>query len=154
MRKSRKLLIFSLFLCHLAGAYTIGSFSLPLGGLKNPGAGFYPLLIGFAFLAVGTTLFLRSYSSRENEDDEEAFPVGKDLKRVLSLAIVLIVFAFIFKPLGYGISSGILMVAVLRVLGMQNWPRIIGISLVTSIFSNYLFTSILGVPLPKCTLFS
>ena len=153
MRKSRKFLIFSFSLCLVAGAYVVGSFGLPLGDLKSPGAGFYPLLIGFVFLAVGTTLFISSFSSK-NEVGGEVFPAGKDLKRVLSIAFVLFSFAIIFKPLGYGISSGILMVAVLRVLGMQNWFKIIGISLATSTFSYFFFSSILGVPLPNGTIFS
>lgn len=154
MRKSREPIIFSLSLCLLAGVYIVGSFSLPLGNLKSPGAGFYPLLIGFAFLAVGIPLFIRSYSSRENETGEEAFPAGKDLKRVLSLAFVLIVFAVIFKPFGYGVSSGILIAAVLRILEMQNWYKIIGVSLATSTISYFFFSSILGVPLPNGTIFS
>lgn len=153
MRKSRKLFIFSFSLSFFAGAYVVGSFSLPLGDMKSPGAGFYPLLIGFVFLAVGTNLCIRSFSSK-NEIGGEAFPAGKDLKRVLSIAFVLFVFAIIFKPLGYGVSSGILMVSVLRVLGMQNWFKIIGISLVTSTLSYYFFSSVLGVPLPNGTIFS
>ena len=152
MRKSRALITFSFFLCIIAGAYVISSFNLPLGDLKSPGAGFYPLLIGFLFLAVGITLSILSLPSR-NEVGGEAFPFGKDLKRVLSIAFILIAFAVIFRPLGYGISSVFLMVAVLRVLGKQGWLKIVGISLATATFSYLFFSFILGVPLPTGTIF-
>jgi hypothetical protein len=153
MIKSRKLLIFSFSLCFVAGAYLIGSFGLPLGDLKSPGAGFYPLLIGVVFLVIGTALCIRSFFSKK-EDGGEAFPAGKDLKRVISIASVLFIFAIVFRPLGYGISSGILVLAVLRVLGMQGWLKIVGISLATATLSYLFFSSILGVPLPSGTIFS
>lgn len=139
----------------LGGAYLAGSFFLPMGTAAHPGAGFYPLLVGIALVCLSVPLLGQSLKTKEiDQRGEEAFPKGEDLQRVMAVALALVFFAVFLKPLGYGICSAALMIAILRFLGMRNWGRAILISILSMAISYYLFASVLDVPLPRGILFS
>lgn len=136
----------------LGGFYLIGSLEIPLGSADQPGAGAYPFLIGITLLAFSFPLFVNSLRKGLPKERGEAFPKGKNLKRVLSVASALILFAVFLKPLGYGICSAALMGAILKLLGLRSWGKIVPISILTAAVSYYLF-AFLDVPLPRGTLF-
>jgi len=138
----------------MGGAYLVGSFYLPMGTVAHPGAGFYPLLVGIALVCLSVPSLIHSLKKKEIQKEEEAFPKGKDLYRVLGVALALIFFAVFLKPLGYGICSAALMVAVLRFLGLRSWMKTVLISILSTAISYYLFASVLDVPLPRGFLFS
>lgn len=145
------------FLCFLllGTGYLIESVRLPMGTRGHPGSGFYPFLVGVALAALSLSLWLQSFKQKKTPGEEaDAFPKGQDRKRVVAVASALILFAVFFKPLGYGIGSAALMVAVLRLLGLRSWAKTVMISILTMGISYYLFASILGVPLPRGALFS
>jgi len=146
----RPLVITSLSFLSLGGVALLSSLSLPLGSASRPGAGFYPLFVSFALVCLSLGLLRRSVKRVQVQDEEtESFPEGKDRKRIAHVASALILFGVFLKPLGYGVCSAILMGAVLYLLGMRNWGKIIFVSILTSAVSYYLFVSILGVPLPR-----
>jgi len=134
-------------------AYLIENLKLPLGTAARPGAGLFPLLVGLSLLVVSLLLFIESLK-KPGAQEEEPFPEGKDRQRILAVAITLTLFVILLKPLGYGVSSAGLMAAILRLLGLPNWGKIVLISLVTAALSYYLFASLLGVPLPQGIFFS
>jgi len=138
----------------VGGAYLVGSFYLPMGTVAHPGAGFFPLLVGTALVCLSVPLLIHSLKKKEIQKEEEAFPKGKDLYRVLGVALALIFFAVFLKPLGYGICSAALMVAVLRFLGLRSWMKTVLISILSTAISYYLFAFVLEVPLPRGFLFS
>jgi len=136
----------------LGGVYLIGSLQIPLGSADQPGAGVYPLLIAITLIAFSFPLFTHSLRKGLPKEQGEAFPKGKNLKRVLSVASALIIFAVLLKPVGYGICSAGLMGAILKLLGLKSWGKIIPISILTAAISYYFFF-FLDVPLPRGTLF-
>ncbi|MBI5966545.1 MAG: tripartite tricarboxylate transporter TctB family protein [Deltaproteobacteria bacterium] len=149
------LAVVSLCFLVLGGAYLVGSFFLPMGTMAHPGAGFYPLLVGIALICLSLPLLAQSLKTKEmGQKGEEAFPKGEDLHRVVAVALALIFFAVFLKPLGYGICSAVLMIAVLRFLGMRNWKKTVLISILSMAISYYLFAFILDAPLPRGILFS
>lgn len=106
-------------------------------------------------MAISVPLFLLSLKPKEpRQGEEEAFPRGKDLKRVVALAFMFIFFAVLLKPLGYWICSTVLMGASLKLLGMRSGRKIILISVLTTAISYLLFVSILKVPIPLGIFFS
>lgn len=147
--------VVSLCFLVLGGAYLAGSFFLPMGTVAQPGAGFYPLLVGIALVSLSLPLLAQSLKTKEiGQKGEEAFPKGEDLHRVVAVALALIFFAVLLKPLGYGICSAALIIAVLRFLGLRSWVRTILIALLSMAISYYIFASVLDVPLPRGLLFS
>jgi hypothetical protein len=139
----------------LGVAYLIGSLNLGIGSTISPGAGLYPLFVGITLISIALPLFLLSLKQKEPQQaKEEAFPKGKDLKRVVALALTFIFFAVFLKPLGYWVCGTVLMGASLKLLGMQGWGKNVSISILTTAISYFLFVSILKVPIPLGIFFS
>jgi putative tricarboxylic transport membrane protein len=135
--------------------YLIGSVNLGIGSAISPGAGLYPSFIGITLIFIAFPFFLLSLKQKEPQQaKEEAFPKGKDLKRVVSLALTFVFFAIFLKPLGYWVCGTALMGASLKLLGMQSWGKVVLISILTTAISYFLFVSILKVPIPLGILFS
>jgi hypothetical protein len=153
--KLRALQIVSFCFLLMGAGYLIESLRLPMGTSGRPGSGFYPFLVGIALVGLSLALSVQSLTQKELPGEKaEAFPKGQDLGRVVAVSSSLIFFAVFFKPLGYGICSVALMMAVLRLLGLRSWAKTAMISILTMGISYYLFASILGVPLPQGALFS
>jgi hypothetical protein len=144
----RPLVITTLSFLLLGGVALLSSLSLPLGSPSRPGAGFYPLFVSFVLVGLSLGLLRRSVK-KVQEEETESFPDGKDRNRVIHVASALILFGVFLKPVGYEVSSAILMGAVLHLLGMRSWAKIFFVSILTSAVSFYLFVCILGVPLPR-----
>lgn len=145
------------FLCFLilGIAYLIGSLNLGIGSAVSPGAGLYPSFIGITLICIALPCFLLSLRQQEPQPaSEEAFPRGKNLKRVVALALTFVLFPILLKPLGYLICGTALMGASLRLLGVHSWGKIASISLLTMAVSYFLFVSLLKVPIPLGILFS
>ena len=149
----RALSITSFAFLILGVIYLAGAFNLPMGTADRPGAGFFPLIVGILLIALSLPLFLRALKKKTKGEDEEPFPQGKDLRRVVFVASALIFFAVFLKTLGYGVCSAILMGATLKVLGMRNWGKIALASLLTAAISYYIFATVLDAPLPRGILF-
>ncbi len=136
-------------------AYLAGSLKLPMGSAVKPGAGLFPLLVGISLVAFSLLLLIGSLKQKEPiPQDQEPFPKGKDRQRVATVAITLILFVVLLKPLGYAVGSSLLMAATLRLLGLRSWGKIILISVLTAAVSFYLFDSLMGTPLPRGIFFS
>jgi len=145
----RALPITALCFLVLGVAYLIGSLDLRLGSAISPGPGLYPFFVGITLISISVPLFLLSLRPKEPPQAEgKAFPKGKDLKRVVALALAFIFFAVLLKPLGYWICSTVLMGASLKLLGMRSWGKVILISILTTAISYLLFVSMLKVPIP------
>jgi putative tricarboxylic transport membrane protein len=139
----------------LGVAYLADTLRLPMGSAAKPGAGLFPLLVGISLLGLSLALFLWSLKTKDiSTRDQEPFPGGKDRRRVLAVGASLALFVLLLKPLGYGLCSAALMAAILRLLGLRSWGRILLISLATAAISFYLFDALLGVPLPRGVFFS
>jgi putative tricarboxylic transport membrane protein len=151
----RALPVISLSFLVVGGAYLIESLHLPLGPAAQPGPGLFPLLVGIAMVAFSLRLFIQSLKTEEGPaEKEDPFPKGKDLQRVVVIAGTLIFFAVFLNILGYGVCSAVLIGAVLRLLGLKSWAKILLISVLTAAFSYLLFASVLEAPLPRGVLFS
>ena len=133
----------------LSVAYGIGSLLLPMGTLERPGPGFFPLIVALVMAVLSGPLLWRFLCVKKPQPTgEHPFPQGPDLRRVLALGGSLILFAVLLQPLGYGITSALLMGTVLRLLGMRHWGRIALSAAFTTAISYWLFALLLDVPLP------
>ncbi len=139
----------------LGVAHLIGSLNLGVGTAMSPGAGLYPSFVGITLISIALPLFLLSLKEKEPQQaKEEAFPRGKDLKRVVGLALTFVFFGIFLKPLGYWVCGTVLMGTSLKLLGMQSWGKIVSTSILTTAISYILFVSILKVPIPLGIFFS
>jgi Tripartite tricarboxylate transporter TctB family len=133
----------------------MGSLNLGVGTAMSPGAGLYPSFVAVTLISIALPLFLLSLKEKgPQQAKEEAFPKGKDLIRVVGLALTFVFFGIFLKPLGYWVCGTVLMGTSLKLLGMQSWGKIVSTSILTTAISYILFVSILKVPIPLGIFFS
>lgn len=135
---------------HVFGAALIGiglfalyaRTGLPLGTLREPGAGFFPAAVAVA-LILFAALALGSRTSEMNKPPAE--PGG--VAGVWILIALLAAYGWFLQPVGFVLCTTVLLGVVLRGLGAVGWPSTIVCAAGGAAGCYFLFTR-LGMPLP------
>lgn len=137
------------------GAITAAlSLQLPLGGPRMPGSGFFPLALGLALMALaagrGVQLYLARPKTAAAETPAAPAPPGDDgaTRRVVLFVAGVIAAVALLQPLGYALSSFLLMLALLQILGLRRRYSV-SIALVSAATSYVVFVHWLRIPLPS-----
>jgi len=130
---------------------TVLALQLPIGTLRAAGSGFFPLCLGLllavlAFFHLMSLRFQATDAARRPQADHDT--PRSQAQMLLSLGTMALA-TLLLDPLGYPLVSFLLMVALLRVLGTQQWPFNLLVSLITATASYFLFVQWLKIPLPK-----
>jgi putative tricarboxylic transport membrane protein len=150
---SRRTVFYFCFLA-LGGAYLLGSLRLPRGTFEIPGSGLFPLLVAVFIVILSCILLVKSRNTSGAQlDATESFPMGADLRRVVTVALALFLYAVFLKFLGYLVCTTGLMATVLRLLGLRSWGKVAVVAILTGVLSYGLFVFILDVPLPRGEVF-
>jgi len=139
-----------------SAVYLAIALSVPLGTVGRPGPGLVPAGIGICltFLCLLQVIQVFFFAQNGSSALGESEPVQRpDVLRVVGIISFLTLYLIFFSFLGYTLSTVILMAAVLRLLGVPGWMRVLLISVLISVCSFYVFDRFLDVPLPKGSLF-
>lgn len=129
----------------LVGIYvTISAIGLKVGTPIAPKPGFFPFLGGLTMIGLSGILLFKACFGRST--GTQAF--GK-IGNLFLVLLGLVFYIATLESMGYLISTTILSVIVLRVLGTKSGSVLIGTSLILAIGSYLLFSRFLDVPLPK-----
>jgi hypothetical protein len=148
-------------------ATALASLNLPVGTMRAPGSGFFPLLLGLLLAALSVSQGGRVYLERLKQAQAarlrqtQAAPVspaapaahpswraGEGPRRVLLFMGAVALAVALLPTLGYALTSLLLMLALLRILGLASWRLIGAISAATAIACYLVFVRVLGIPLP------
>jgi len=136
----------------LFGAATILlSLGMPIGTFRMAGTGMFPLILGILLMLLSGIFVLKIfYQGMAAKIKKEPSPESSEspVQLILFLGIMVLATLF-FNQLGYPLTSFLLMVALLRVLGIKRWGLNILISVVTAVGSYFLFVKWLDIPMPK-----
>ena len=127
------------------------SLKMPIGTFRTAGTGMFPLILGILLMFLSGIFVLRIfYQGMAAKIKKESSPesTGSPLQLILFLGTMVLATLF-FNQLGYPLTSLLLMVALLRILGMKRWGQNILISVVTAVGSYFLFVKWLDIPMPK-----
>jgi len=136
----------------LAGLFiTIKSiFSLGLGSLKDPGAGFFPLIVGSGLSVLSLVILARAFFAKA-EDDRSIKELwsGLNWPKVFYTIGVLVIYPMILDWVGFLLTS--LFILALLCIGIEpkKWKLGIGLSIIASVCSYILFDRVLQVQLPR-----
>ncbi len=134
--------------------YLIGSLLLPIGTSAAPQGGLFPLLVAILLVALSVALIAGfGKGAPAAEESIEAFPLGQDRRRVLAVSSALVLYSILLKPVGYLVSTVVLMGLIVHLLGLRGWPKVALTAVLTGVLSYYLFAVILEVPLPRGEVF-
>ena len=133
----------------MAIAMMIEARKLPFGSLRVPQVGFLPFLLSI-LLVVFSLILLGQSIKAEKSGKEIPFEMRfGSWARIGSAVCALVAFTLLFEPLGYIISSFLLVAFLMRAVEPQKWLVAIGIALLSSFGSYMLFVTLLGTTLPK-----
>jgi len=140
----------------LFGAATAAlSFGLPLGTLRAPGSGFFPLVLGLLLMGLAASHGIRLHLARAKPAAVPTPPAppaassdGATLRVVLFMGAVALATA-VLETVGYATVSFLLMLALLQILGVRKWHVSGLIALVSAGFSQVVFVHWLRIPLPS-----
>ncbi|MGZ3494576.1 MAG: tripartite tricarboxylate transporter TctB family protein [Thermodesulfobacteriota bacterium] len=130
---------------------TLLSLRMPLGTFRMAGTGMFPLCLGILLMILSGIFILRIFFQGKEELVSREAPNASSespIQLILFLGTMVLATAF-FNRLGYPLTSFLLMVALLRILGIRRWGQNILISVVTAVGSYFLFVKWLDIPMPK-----
>ena len=134
----------------LGAVTTLLSLSMPIGTFRKSGTGMFPLILGILLMFLSglflLRLFLKTQATRETLSAGELPASSKQLLLFFGTMVLVTLF---FNRLGYPLSSFLVMVVLLKILGMKRWSSNILISLPTAVVCYFLFVQWLKIPLPK-----
>jgi hypothetical protein len=125
------IIFFSLVTIYLA-------LKLPFGKTAKPGPGFFPFILSITIGLLALLLFLKFHSDKKSEPLIQE----KSAKwKVLYLLGSLCLYAFLFRPAGFLLSTSIFLITLKPIVAKKWAPVVLGsisISLIFFLFFNYL----------------
>jgi putative tricarboxylic transport membrane protein len=132
------------------GAATVAlALQLPLGTLRMPGTGFFPLVLGLLLVALAAAQGVRLFLAKAPAPAAAApAPPPDGATRRVALFIGVIALAtLLLQPAGYVVATLVLMVGLLRALGVA-WGACALIAASSAVASHFVFVRWLGIPMP------
>jgi putative tricarboxylic transport membrane protein len=123
----------------------IEALQVPVGSLRMPGAGFFPLVLGVALGVLAVMLFALGWTSRE----VDAARIWPDTPDVLYVTGILILSAWLFERAGFLISMAVFLAVSIKVLGRGRWLTVLATAVIGSVTSYWVFVRLLQISLPS-----
>jgi putative tricarboxylic transport membrane protein len=131
----------------LAGYIFLAASALPFGTARVPQTAFFPKTLAVLLAILSLVVLAQALAGkRATFDADKIGPAG--WCRIGASLATLIGFALVLQPLGFLLSTFLLMVCLLRAIEAQSWGKVIAVALATSLLTYGLFAWLLGVPLP------
>ena len=127
------------------------SFTMPIGTFRMAGTGMFPLCLGILLMILSGIFILKIFFRHKEEQVKKEASIESSespMELILFLGTMALATLF-FNQLGYPLTSFLLMMALLRILGIKRWGLNILISVVTALGSYFLFVQWLNIPMPK-----
>ena len=121
----------------------IEAIGLRVGTPTEPQPGFFPFLSGAFIIILSSIILAQGFFGHSKTKVSLA-----EMKRPALLVAVLAVSAAILEPLGYVITSFVVVALVLLIMRIKSWRVVLVTSLALSIGTFLLFGRLLGITLP------
>jgi len=136
----------------LAGLFiTIMSLSsLKIGTVRNPGPGFFPLIVGMVLTFLSLMILLRAIFTKteENRNISELWANLNWPKMFYAIGI-LVIYPIVLEIVGFLLTTFLVLTLLCIGIEPKKWGLGIGLSFVSSACSYLLFDRILQVQLPR-----
>ena len=133
----------------LGGLICFESTRLGLGSLKEPGPGFMCLVTGALSVILGAALSITSFSPKARRDTPSEPATGATWTRVGIVILSLVAYVIFITPLGYIISTFLLLGLLFNVYPAKGWPIRLIAAAAISFLTFIAFRAWLDCPLPR-----
>ena len=130
------------------------SLQLPLGTLRAPGTGLFPLVLGLMLMGLAAGHGVQLFLARPKPAPPPTAPSPQPKRDGASQRVVLFMGACalataLLATLGYALVSFLLMLALLWILGVRKWHVVGPVALGSAVASYLVFVQWLKIPLPS-----
>jgi putative tricarboxylic transport membrane protein len=143
----RSNIVVATILLALAGYVFLAASALPFGTLRVPQTAFFPKTLALLLAVLSLVLLAETLTGNETPRRSERIDTSGWF-RIGATLVTMAGFALALEPLGYLVTTFLLMVLLLRAIEAQSWRKVIAIALATALISYAIFAWLLGVPLP------
>ena len=148
----KKLHLYITFFWIALGIFVGGySYHIGLGKLLDPGPGLFPFTLSLVVLLLSLYKLAKdvpSIKERKGEpgkkEEQNSF---ENTGKIVILTVILFAYTYILEPLGFLLTTFLVMTALLRVAGYTKWIRIIIYAIIICVITYAGFTY-LGTNLP------
>lgn len=123
--------------------------ALDVGGLHQPGPGFFPVFGGILLGFFSILLLVRSVGARSRKRGPRGEGEKGNLMYVVYIFTGLLVYTFILDWLGFILCTFLLLAIMLKAFDRQKWWKVLVTAGVASCASYVVFAVLLKSPLPK-----
>lgn len=141
-------LISSILLLGFSSAFLIEALKLPLGSLRTPQPGLWPLILAL-ILAIFSLILLVQTLIEKTGRKSSLWARPGSWKRIGLSAGSLFAFVVVFEYLGHLISIFLLIAFLMRAIEPQKWWLVILVGFSSSLFCYLVFVLLLNIPLPQ-----
>jgi putative tricarboxylic transport membrane protein len=143
--------ITGIFLFALGLGVFLKSLTYPLGTLRKPGGGLFPLAASVLLTGLAALLTIQAFRRKEgDEEPRAAFFPEKDAPRKILLGFAgLLGYRYLLPVIGFAPSTGVFIFFLSRILGKAGWGASIGFAVLTAVAAYYLFQVWLKIPMPR-----
>jgi putative tricarboxylic transport membrane protein len=139
----------SLFWLVVAIGIVLLSMRYGVGTLHEPGPGFITFFAGAILIVLSLALFFSNFRDRADRSSPWSLWAGLETGKVLYVILLLVAYIFLLKPVGFLISTFLLLVLLFRVKGSYRLKTVLLISLLVTAGSYLVFEIWLKAQLPK-----
>jgi len=143
--------ITGIFLFGLGLAVFLKSLTYPLGTLRKPGGGFFPLIASILLMGLSGLLAVQAFRGREVDDSGRSpfFPEKEAPRRILAGFAGLVGYRYLLPVIGFTASTGVFILFLTRFLGKKSWAASAVFAFLTAVAAYYLFQVWLKIPMPR-----
>jgi putative tricarboxylic transport membrane protein len=140
--------IFGLIWFALGSGMAIEGRKLGMGSLSSPGSGFVPFLAGSSLALCGLVLVVLA-TIRKGKGGGKKTWGGQNWRNLVIPVLSVVIYAFLMEPLGFLISTFLLVFVLLKMTDPKRWLSPVLTSLLVVLSCHILFSVLFKIPLPK-----
>jgi len=127
------------------------SLTYPLGSLRRPGGGLFPLIASILLMGLSAIITTQAFLTKDSEKAVQApfFPEKEAPQRICFGFAALLGYRYLLPVIGFAPSTCFFIFILSKFLGKYGWKVSIFFSLVTAVVAYYLFEVWLKIPMPR-----
>lgn len=128
------------------------AFRLPMGEMRDPGAGFFPLLIALVTGLLALIALVQALRTKREPRDGSQASRPEEPFRWWSLVIIVAAlgaYALTLQEIGFMVNTFWFMFLLVKVIEPQSWAKSLIAALITAVVSELFFNVLLQAQIPK-----
>ncbi len=139
----------SLFWLVAATGIVFLSLKYGVGSFHEPGPGFITFFAGAILIVLSLVLFFSNFRDQADRSSLRSLWAGLETGKVLYVLLLLVAYVFFLKPVGFLITTFLLLFLLFRVKGSYRLKTVLLMSFLVTVGSYFVFEIWLKAQLPK-----